>query len=253
MAGPTDGARRAAQADTAVARDLSGSPTAAQREAIDARVKTGLSLYPALKPIADKYGISPEDLSALHVVETRGKGDPMGSMSSAGASGPFQITAITRKQYPVSQQYGTTFETDADIAAQHLAAAKKAGFSSFGAQAMTYTAGMEGVKRWAGGAQSGVGQHSKEYVPMAVYARQAVQAQLPDYVKQLERERKMAAADAGMKAFKEYPYTPMTGGVLGVSEAAEAASRKARNDARDSASAEAAAKPQTPYAQYGYK
>ena len=114
-------------------------------------------------------------------------------------------------------------------------------FKPFGAQAMTYTAGMEGVKRWAGGAQSGVGQHSKEYVPMAVYARQAVQAQLPDYVKQLERERKMAAADAGMKAFKEYPYTPMTGGVLGVSEAAEAASRKARNDARDSASAEAAA------------
>lgn len=253
MAGPTDGARRAAQADVAVSRDLSGPPTAAQREALEARMKTAVSLYPALKPIADKHGVPVSYLMALHVVETRGKGDPMAKESSAGATGPFQITPITRKQYPPSQQYSTVFETDADIAAQHLAAAKKAGFGSFGAQAMTYTAGMEGVKRWAGGAQSGVGQHSKEYVPMAVYAQRTLEERLPDYAKQLERERKMAAADAGMKAFKEYPYTPMTGGVLGVSEAQEAASRKARNDARDSAAAEATAKPQTPYTQYGYK
>lgn len=88
---------------------------------------------------------------------------------------------------------------------------------------------------------------------MAVYAQRTLEERLPDYVKQLERERKMAAADAGMKAFKEYPYTPMTGNFLGVSEAQEAASRKARNDARDRAAAEAAAKPQTPYTQYGYK
>ena len=122
----------AAQAEDLIARDLSGPPTADQRAAIDARANTALSLYPALKPIADRYGVSVVDLMALHTVETRGKGDPMGRTSPAGATGPFQITPITRKQYPVTQTYGTTFEADADIAAQHLAAAKKAGFSTFG-------------------------------------------------------------------------------------------------------------------------
>jgi hypothetical protein len=259
MASPTEGRRLAAQAEDLIARDLSGPPTADQRAAIDARANTALSLYPALKPIADRYGVSVVDLMALHTVETRGKGDPMGRTSPAGATGPFQITPITRKQYPVTQTYGTTFEADADIAAQHLAAAKKAGFSTFGGQALTYTAGMEGVKRWGGGGPSRVGQDSREYVPMAIYAKQTIEAKLPDYVKQLEREKKKAAADAGMKAFKESPYEKphtdyrMFAGPYGVSTAEAEAARQARNEARDRAMAEAAAVPQTPYVQYGYK
>jgi hypothetical protein len=271
MARASDQYRLSAQAEDRIQREITSAPSDAQKRAIEARLKTAVSLYSALKPIADKHGTDVRELIALHTVETRGKGDPMSRESSAGATGPFQVTEITRKEFPPSQEYTTTFERDADTAAQHLAAAKKEGFSTVPGRALTYIAGREGVRQWGGGAKNNVGEHSVAYVPMADYAYRRVRELLPAYLKDeakgvemdkliYEIDRKKAAAEAGEEAFYETPYTPMQEGLMGAlfgpSEEEAEASRKARNDARDAAATKAASKVKMPppgYTFYGYK
>lgn len=271
MAGASEGYRRAAQAEDRIAREAMRELTAAEKEAIEARLKTAMMAYSVLRPIAEKHGVSPSELVGLHVVETRGKGDPMGRTSSAGATGPFQITEITRKEFQPSAEYATQFERDADIAAQHIARAKKEGFSTPAGRAMTYIAGIEGVKNWGGGAENNVGEQSIAYVPMVIYAKSRVRQEADKAMKryaeeeaaaqsEAERARKMASASAGKSAFKAYDYKPMQEGIMGAvfgpSEEEAEASRQARNAARDKAAAEAAATVPAPpptYTKYGYK
>jgi hypothetical protein len=260
--------RQSAQAEDRIQREITSAPSDAQKRAIEARLKTAVSLYTALKPIADKHGVDVRELLALHAVEVRGKGDPMSGPSIAGATGPFQVTEITRKEFPPSQEYATIFERDADTAAQHLAAAKKEGFSTVPGRALTYIAGREGVRQWGGGANTGhVGEQSTAYVPMTTYAYKRVKELLPEHLKGEEQDkmlyeldRKKAAAEAGEKAFYDTPYTPMQEGLMGAlfgpSEEEAEASRKARNDARDKAAAKAADNVKMPpplYTYHGYK
>lgn len=268
MARASDIYRQSAQAEDRIRREITSAPSADQKKAIESRLKTAMSLYSKLKPIADKHGADVLELIALHAVETRGKGDPMSRESGAGATGPFQVTSITREEFPPSQEYATIFERDADTAAQHLAAAKKEGFSTVPGRALTYIAGRGGVRQWGGGADTGhVGEQSTAYVPMANYAYRRVKELLPSYIageaedKMLyELDRKKAAAEAGQKAFNEAEYTPMQEGLMGAlfgpSEEEAEASRKARNDARDAAAGKAADKVKMPtplYTYHGYK
>ena len=268
MARASDQYRLSAQAEDRIQREITSAPSDAQKRAIEARLKTAVSLYSSLKPIADKHGVDVRELLALHAVEVRGKGDPMSEESIAGATGPFQVTEITRKEFPPSQEYATIFERDADTAAQHLAAAKKEGFSTVPGRALTYIAGREGVRQWGGGATTGhVGEQSSAYVPMTAYAYKRVKQLLPEHLKGeaedqmfYERDRKKAAAEAGQRAFDEAQYTPMQEGLMGAlfgpSEEEAEASRKARNDARDKAAAKAADNVKMPpplYTYHGYK
>ena len=79
--------RQAAQAEDRNRREITSAPSADQKKAIESRLKTAMSLYSKLKPIADKHGADVLELIALHAVETRGKGDPMSRESGAGATG----------------------------------------------------------------------------------------------------------------------------------------------------------------------
>jgi hypothetical protein len=239
VAGASEGYRLAAQAEEKLAPIVAGPINSAYRKALEARLPTALALYGVLKPIADKHGVPVETLIATHMVETRGRGDPMGRESEAGATGPFQITEITRKEFKPSAQYATQVERDADIAAQHFARAKAAGFSSPEGLGMTYIAGIEGMKKWGGGADSNVGQRTKEYGPMLREAMTMVSTGLPKYQEQLQEEAKKPAARAGQAAFDTTKLVKMEEGLkgylFGPSEEEAEASRQKRNDARDEA------------------
>lgn len=239
MAGASEGYRLAAQAEEKLAPIAAGPINPAYKKALEARLPTAIALYDTLKPIADKHGVPVATLIATHMVETRGKGDPMGRTSSAGATGPFQITEIARKEFKPSAEYATQFERDADIAAQHFAKAKAEGFSTPEGLGMTYIAGIEGVKRWGGGTDGNVGTRSKEYGPMLREAVSMVEAELPKYRARLLDEASKPAARAGQVAFDAAKPVKMeeglTGYLFGPSEEEAEASRKARNDARDKA------------------
>lgn len=270
MAGASEGHRLAAQAEERIAREVTRDLTDAEKALIDARVKTAMTVYPLLKPIAEKHGVSPSELLGLHIVETRGEISPMGRESGAGATGPFQITEIARREFKPSAKYATQIETEADLAAQYLAKSATDGFSTPAGRAMTYIAGTQNVKNWGGGGSSGVGEQSLAYVPQVVYAKARVRQEADKAMKQYaaeeaarseaERARKTAAAAAGEKAFREAPYTPMQEGIkgylFGPSEEEAEASRQARNAARDAAAAAAMAAttvPEPTYTKYGYK
>lgn len=239
MAGASEGYRLAAQAEEKLAPIAAGPINPAYKKALEARLPTAIALYDLLSPIADKHGVPVATLIATHMVETRGSGDPMGRESDAGATGPFQITKITRKEFQPSAEYATQVERDADIAAQHFARAKAAGFSTPEGLGMTYIAGIEGVKRWGGGVEGNVGRRSKEYGPMLREAMTMVEAELPKYRERLMGEAGQPAARAGQVAFDAAKPVKMEEGLrgylFGPSEEEAEASRQARNDARDKA------------------
>ena len=237
MPGASEGHRLAAQAEEKLAPIVAGPINPAYKTALEKRLKTAITLYPLLKPIAEAHGRDPIELIAIQMVETRGKADPMATTSSAGATGPFQITDDTRKEFKPSREYGTIVERDADIAAQHLARAAKSGFTMPEALAMTYIAGIEGVKRWGGGDEGNVGTHSKEYGPMFREALMMARAELPKYEASLREQAEKKAAQSGDLAFKTMPVPKMSENFLeymtGDAEAQFEAAQKRRNDARD--------------------
>lgn len=230
----------AAQAEEKLAPLVTAPLSTTTRELLEARMKTAMHLYPVLEPIAQKHGVPVEELIALHIVETRGERDPMGRTSTAKASGPFQLTPIARRQYPASARYETQVETDADSAAQYLKAARDAGFTMPEAVGMTYIAGIEGVRRWAGGDDnSGVGKNSKAYGPMFRYTIERVKTETPIHLKSLDRPARAAGVDAMNRVLQETPAPKMETGLkgffFGPSEEEFEAARKARADEAEAA------------------
>lgn len=245
MPGVTESAKQAAQAEARLARIVRGRLNPAYKAALDARMETAMALLPVLKPIAEKHGVPVEQLLAIHVVETRGRGDPMSRTNKVGASGPFQLTPDARKDFPPSMQYATTVESDADSAAQYLKASRAAGFTMPEAIGMTYIAGITGVKNWGGGNEGNVGEHSKDYGPMFKYALDKLAVQIPEYTKQQsERERaaRSAGAAARRQAFDQFPVPKMKEGIaafFGPSEEEVTKAREARMSAAEQAEKQA--------------
>jgi hypothetical protein len=213
---PVEAQKLVVQAEERLAKLVGGPLPKGYRDALEARIKTAVRLYPMLTPIAEKHGVPVDELIALHVVETRGKGDPMGRTSSAQATGPFQLTSVARKDYPPSAEYRTQVETDADSAAQYLKAARKAGFTMPEAIGMTYIAGIEGVKKWGGGNDGGhVGENSKAYGPMFKYAIERLKTAHPEHVAQVEKDAANRGKIDARKAFEAYEVVKPEEGVLG--------------------------------------
>jgi hypothetical protein len=239
MPGATESAKLAAQAEEKLRPLVEGKLSAAGKAALDRRMETALTLLPLLQPIADKHGIPVSQLLAIHVVETRGGENPMSRTSSAGATGPFQLTSAARKDYAPSAKYDTTVEADADSAAQYIKAAKNAGFTMPEAIGMTYIGGISGVKNWGGGAENNIGENSLVYGPMFKYAIEQVDAQMPGYLKSLERPARAAGVEAMQAVLRETPELKMETGLRGLfvgpSEEEFEAARKTRMDAAEQA------------------
>jgi len=212
---PVEAKKLVVQAENKLAALVGGPLPKGYRDAIEARIKTAVRIYPMLAPIAEKHGVPIDELIALHVVETRGKGDPMGRESSAGATGPFQLTKVAREDYPPSAEYRTQVEADADSAAQYLKASRKAGFTMPEAIGMTYIAGIEGVKKWGGGNEGNVGEQSKAYGPMFKYAMERLKTARPEHVAKTEKEASNRGKIDARKAFEEYSVVKPEEGVLG--------------------------------------
>jgi len=264
MPGATESAKLAAQAEEKLRPLVEGKLSDADKAALDRRMETALTLLPLLQPIADKHGIPVSQLLAIHVVETRGGENPMSRTSSAGATGPFQLTSAARKDYAPSAKYGTTVEADADSAAQYIKAAQTAGFTMPEAIGMTYIGGIRGVKNWGGGAANNIGENSLVYGPMFKYAIEQVESRAPKYLNDIERPAKMAGSGAMQTAFAGYEMPTIRTGLgafLNPSEEEAAAARtgrmtaaeQARQSAYDRAMPAVEAQKKKKYEEAGYK
>ena len=174
--------------------------------ALDTNLARTADRYDLIKDAAQRYGVDPDELYAKYVIETRGEVHPeTPRVSSAGASGPFQLMPNTRKAF-ANPAIKDDFEREADAAARYMADMQKRNGFSPDALSVAYNLGEGKTRQFGGDATTTLPTETTNYLAYARYLRPKLRQQTMD------AELAAAAASVPVPKFEKQSWPSYTMG-----------------------------------------